>query len=108
MNKNEFLKMMFEDIATESEPEKTLYTDVIECMDIALLQTPITFDVPSDKTVKGAFEIMKKIAKERQKNGIVCIGPFETVKILAEYLGTKYECASMRYSSTPVNIEDFI
>ncbi len=108
MNKNEFLKMMFEDIATESEPKKSLYTDVIECMDIALSQTPITFDVPSDKTVKGAFELIEKTAKERQKNGTACVGPFEAAEILAEYLGTTYERASKRYSSTPVNIEDFI
>ncbi len=108
MKKDEFLKMMFDDIATETEPQKSLYTDVIECMDIALSQTPAAFDVPADKTVKGAFELIEKRGKERQKNGIACVGPFEAAEIIAEYLGAKYVCASKRFGRTTVNIEDFI
>lgn len=109
MRKDEFLKMMIEDIATESEPQKSLYMDVIECMDIALFQSPADFDVPHDKTVKGAFELIRQRGKERQNNGMACVGPFEAAEIVAEYLGTKYERASTRYAAKKtVNIEDFI
>lgn len=108
MRKDEFLKMMVEDVETQSEPKKSLYMDVIECMDIALSQSPDSFDVSSDKTVSGAFELIEKRGKERQKNGTACVGPFEAVEIIAEYLGAKYERASKRYSQVKVNIEDFI
>lgn len=108
MRKDEFLKMMYEDIATESEPKKSLYTDVIDCMDIALSQSPSDYDVPYDKTVKGAFELIQKLGKERQKNGIGCVGPFEAAEIIAEYLGTKYERVSKRFGKPTVRIEDFI
>lgn len=108
MRKDEFLKMMVEDVETQSELKKSLYMDVIECMDIALSQSPDSFDVPSDKTVSGAFELIEKRGKERQKNGIACVGPFEAAEIIAEYFGAKYERASKRYGQAKVNIEDFI
>ncbi len=110
MNKTEFLKMMVEDNATEKEPKKSLYADVIEIMDIALSQSPTTFDVPQDKTVKGAFELIEKRGKEKQKDGVVCVGPFEAAEIVAEYLGAKYERATKRYAvkTNTVRIEDFI
>ena len=108
MRKDEFMKMMFEDLETESEPKKTLLSDVLECMDIALSQTPDTFDVAPDKTLSGAFALIEKRGKERQKSGTACVGPFEAAEIIAEYLGTKYERASKRYSRATVKLEDFI
>lgn len=109
MRKDEFLQMMWQDIETESEPQKSLYADVIECMDLALSQSPDTFEVASDKTVKDAFALIEKRAKERQKNGMACVGPFESAEILAEYLGTKYERASKRLAKKKkVSLGDFI
>lgn len=111
MNKTEFLKMMWQDIETEKEPLKALYANVIDCMDIALSQTPETYDIPSDRTVAGAFELIEKRARERQKSGKACVGPFEAASIIAEYLGTKYERASQRLTAKPsvkVNLDDFI
>ncbi len=110
MKKEEFIKMMCEDNETESEPMKSIYADVIECMDIALSQSPDTFEVPEDRTVKGAYELIEKRGKERRKNGTACVGPFEAAEIIAEYLGTKYVRASRRFASpkAKVNLEDFI
>ncbi len=110
MRKDEFLKMMIEDIQTESEPKKSLYMDVIDCMDIALSQCSADFDVPHDKTVKGAFELIERRGKERQKQGVACVGPFEAAEIIAEYLGAKYERVSKRYITPKktVKLEDFI
>lgn len=110
MRKDEFLKMMFEDNETESEPKKTLYADVLDCMDIALSQTARDYDVPEGKTLQGAFALIEKRAKEKQKSGTACVGPFEAAEIIAEYLGTKYERASRRFSAPKptVRIEDFI
>ena len=108
MRKDDFLKMMYEDIATEKEPQKSLYMDVIECMDIALSQSPASFDVPADKTVKGAFELIQKRGNEKRQGEAACVGPFEAAKIIAEYLGTKYVRASKRLAMSTVKIEDFI
>ena len=109
MRKDDFLQMMWQDIETESEPTKTLYADVIECMDLALSQSPDTFEIAGDKTVKGAFELIQKRGKERQKNGMACVGPFEAAELIADYLGTKYERASKRLAKKKkVSLEDFI
>lgn len=110
MLKDEFIKMMVEDNQTESEPKKSLYMDVIECMDLALSQSPADFDVPADKTLKGAFALIEKRGRERRKNGVACVGPFEAAEIIAEYLGTKFERASKRYAAPKktVKLEDFI
>lgn len=107
MKKSEFLQMMWSDNETEQEPKKTIYTDVIECMDIALSQTPDTFDIPGDKTTAGAFALIEKRAKEKKAN---CVGPFESAEIIAEYLGTKYVRPSKRLAAqaSPVNIDDFM
>lgn len=109
MRKDDFLQMMWQDNETESEPMKTLYADIIECMDIALSQSPDTLEIASEKTVKGAYELIEKRARERQKSGKACVGPFEAAEIIAEYLGTKYERASKRLAKKKkVSLEDFI
>lgn len=111
MKRDEFLQMMRQDIETEKEPYKRIYADVIDCMDIALSQTPDTFEIPENKTVKGAFECIEKRAKERKSGNMACVGPFEAAEIIAEYLGTKYERASKRFAPKPtatVNLDDFI
>lgn len=116
MRKDEFLRMMVQDNETESDPnKKALYADVIECMDIALSQSPATFDIPSDKTLKGAFELIEKRGRELKKMGSVlmgaytCVGPFEAAEIIAEYLGAKYERATKKYAKPPkVNLDDLL
>lgn len=111
MRKNEFLEMMWQDIETESEDKKALYADVIDCMDIALSQTADAFDIPSDKTVKGAFDAIEKAARAKKNGNVACVGPFEAASVIAEYLGTKYERASSRLSAKPqakVNLDDYI
>lgn len=108
MNKNEFLQMMWQDNETEQEPKKTLHADVIECMYLALSQSPDILEVPHDKTVAGAYALIEKRAKEKKAQ---CVGPFEAAEIIAEYLGTKYERPSKCLSSMPatkVNLDDFM
>lgn len=109
MNKNEFLKMMCQDIETEKEPQKTLYADVIDCMEIALSQVSDTFEVPADKTVKGAFEKIEEFAKKNRQGNVGCVGLYEAVEIIAKYLGVKYERVSKRFvpKSITLNLDDF-
>lgn len=107
MRKDEFLKMMWQDNETESEPKKTLYADVIECMDIALSQSPDTFEVPSDRTTADAYAAVEKYAREKK---LQSIGPFQSAELIAGYLGTKYERPSKRLEAVKakVNLEDFL
>lgn len=112
MKKQEFLQMMLQDNETEQEPKKTLFADVIDCMDIALSQTPDTFEISADKTLQGAWALIEKRGNEKRSgNNTPCVGPFEAAEIIAEYLGTKYERASKRLAVKPavsVNLDDFI
>lgn len=107
MKKDEFLRMMWQDNETEQEPKKTLYADVIECMDIALSQASDTHEVPSDRTAKGAYELIEKRGREKKAQ---CVGPFEAAELIAPYLGTTYERPSKRFASAKpkVNLEDFL
>ena len=110
MKRDEFIAMMWQDIETEKEPKKSLLSDVVDCMDIALSQSQSDFDVPADKTVQGAWELIEKRGREKKAK---CVGPFEAAEIIAEYLGTKYERASKRLAAKPaatvsVNLDDFI
>lgn len=107
MRKDEFLKMMWQDNETEQEPKKTLYADVIECMDMALSQAPDTHEVPADRTAKGAYELIEKHGREKKAQ---CVGPFEAAEILAPYLGTTYARPSKRFAAAKpkVNLEDFL
>ncbi len=109
MNKTEFLKMMRQDIETKKEPQKTIYADIIDCMEIALSQSSDAFEVEADKTVKGAFDKIEERAKKNKCGNVGCVGPYEAAGIIAEYLGAKYERASKRIApKTPaVNLEDF-
>lgn len=109
MKKQEFLCMMRQDNETEAEPNKTLYADVIECMDIALSQASDTFEVPADRTTKGAYELIEKRGRENKKGNVGCVGPFEAAEIIAEYLGAKYIRAPKKYGkASPVNLEDYL
>lgn len=106
MRKDEFLTMMWQDNETQQEPTKTLHADVIECMDIALSQTPDTFEIPADKTAAGAYALIEKRGRESKAR---CVGPFEAAEIIAEYLGTKYVRPSKRFAAAPtVNLDDFM
>lgn len=109
MKKDEFLRMMWQDNETEQEPKKTLYADVIECMDIALSQASDTHEVPSDRTAQGAYELIEKRGQEKRKEGAYCVGPFEAAEVIAPYLGTTYTRPSKRFAAKPkVNLEDFL
>lgn len=107
MKAQEFLQMMWQDNETEKDPQKTIYADVIECMYLALSQSPATFEVPANKTLKEAYGLIEKRAKEKKAQ---CVGPFEAAEILAEWMGTKYERPSKKLTATPatVNLDDFM
>ena len=108
MNKTEFIKMMVQDNETQSDKgKKALYADVIDCMEIALSQSPEAVEIDSAKNLKDAFAI---IQKEGQSAPGRCCGPFRAAELLAEYLGVKYVRASKKFAPEAAikNLEDFM
>lgn len=108
MKKQEFLKMMSEDIVTASN--KAVLADVIDCMELALSQTSDSAEIESNKTAKEAFEFIEEYAKEKKSN---CVGPWEAAeKVIAPYLGVKYTRLSTRLAVAPdalgVNLDDLL
>lgn len=108
MRKQDFLKMLVQDNETEDVKVKALYSDVIECIDIALSQMPDDFEIDNNKNTKDAFKEIENFAK---KNNRRAVGPFESAEILAKYLGATYVRATQKYASAPqtmVSLEDFL
>lgn len=108
MRKDEFLKMMVQDNTTEPDINKqALYADVIECMDIALSQSPADTDIADDKTVDGAYKVVEEFARKNKRNAV---GPFESAELIACYLGVKYERATKKYAKqqTTINLDDLL
>jgi hypothetical protein len=108
MNKPEFLKMMCQDNETEANAaKKAQFADVIDCMELALSQSPDSVDIDGDKNLKDAFTLIEKDAR---KSAGYCCGPFRAAEILAEYLGVKYCRASKKFggAALAVALEDFL
>lgn len=108
MNKDDFLKMMVQDNETQPDKIKKIqFAEVIDCMDIALSQSPNTVDIASDKNLKDAFAL---IVADARKSGGNCCGPFRAAEVLAKYLGVKYTRATKKFASpgATVNLEDYL
>lgn len=108
MKKHEYIQLLITDNETSGD-KKAIYNDVIDCVDIALSQTPNDFDINSSIGLEALFTEIEKKAKENQKNNIGCVGPFEAAELIAKKLGTKYERITRKAACNNgiVNLEDF-
>lgn len=108
MKKHEYIQLLITDNETSGD-KKELFNDVIDCVDIALSQTSNDFEIDSSIGLEALFAEIKKKAKEKQKNNVGCVGPFEAAELIAKKLGTKYERITQKAASNNgiVNLEDF-
>lgn len=108
MKKHEYIQLLITDNETSGD-KKALFNDVIDCVDIALSQTPNDFEIDSSIGLEALFTEIEKKAKENQKNNIGCVGPFEAAELIAKKLGTKYERITRKAACNNgiVNLEDF-
>lgn len=108
MKKHEYIQLLITDNETSGD-KKAIYNDVIDCVDIALSQTPNDFDIDSSIGLEALFTEIEKKAKENQKNNIGCVGPFEAAELIAKKLGAKYERITRKAACNNgiVNLEDF-
>ena len=83
MKKNEFLKMMKQDIATEKE--KSTYEDIVALFDAVI---PSEYDInAAGKTPQDFYNKMYEYARKEQKNGYYCFSPDAAKALAVEYLG---------------------
>lgn len=94
MKKADFIKMLQQDIETQSEPKKSLYAQVIDCTVIALLDESADFEVDGTITCESLLELIKEMVK---KNGY-CVGPFEAARQISEHLKTENDGVSRIYN----------
>lgn len=87
MTKSKYIEMLIQDNETEKEPTKILYADVIDCADIALSQTPETFEIDASIGLKDLYAEIESAGK---KSAAHCVGPFEAAELIAKKLGTTY------------------
>lgn len=108
MKKNEYMEML---IAENRDPKtKKLYSDVIDCLDIALSQERDDFEI-IDSCI-GLSDLFKMIEEKAKADKTHCVGPFETAEMFAKKFGAKYVRASRRNVGNNdinlVNLEDFL
>ena len=111
MKKIEYIEMLIQENTDENK--KSLYDDVIDCVDIALSQEDENFEIVNTSLgLSQLFEMIEKTARNNKKN---CVGPFEAAEIFAKALGAKFVRASMRFTIKEQNnakkifdIEDLI
>lgn len=108
MRKQDYIQLLVTDNQTTGD-KQPLYNDVIDCVDIALSQTPSDYDIDSSIGLEELFKEIEQKAKENQKNNIGCVGPFEAAELIANKLGTKYERVTRKAAANNdiVNLEDF-
>lgn len=106
MKKNEYIEMLLQE---NNGKNKTLYADVIDCIDIALSQEPDSFEIEDTSLgLEGLFALIEEKAKTDKTN---CVGPFEAAEMFAAKFGAKYIRLSRRSCTSGadiVNLEDFL
>lgn len=87
MKRDEYLKMLLQDVEGEKEPEKELYEAVLECTAEAISQMLPDFEV--DAKI-GIDELWKAIQDNGREAKAKCVSPFRAAEIIAEKLGAHY------------------
>ena len=83
MKRDEYLKMLLQDVEGEKEPEKELYEAVLECTAEAISQMLPDFEV--DAKI-GIDELWKAIRDKGRESKAKCVSPFTAAEIIAENL----------------------
>lgn len=108
MKRREYIEMLMQDIVTETDENKRLYSDVIDCVDIALLGEDDDFEVDGNISVR---ELYKDIENKAWTEKLKCVGPFEVAEMFAKKFGASYKritAVIREENSRIINLEDFI
>lgn len=87
MKRDEYLKMLLQDVEGEKDKEKELHEAVLECTAEAVSQ--ISPDHELDAKI-GLPELWEEILKEGKASKAQCVSPFRAAEIIAAKLGVQY------------------
>lgn len=104
MKKSEYIELLLKDNETSGSKQK-LYSDVIDCCEIALSQTSDNFEIDSSIGLEKLFSVIEAAGRSSTNH---CVGPFEAAELIAKLLGTTYVRASRRKEQKIVNLDDFL
>lgn len=104
MKKDEYIDLLLKDNETSGSKQK-LYSDVIDCTEIALSQMPDNFEVDASIGLEKLYGVIESAGRNSANH---CVGPFEAAELIAKLLGTTYIRASRRKEKKMVNLEDFL
>ena len=104
MNKNEFLIMAEQDVATHAQ--RSVLLEVVGYFRDVLKSAPSTMDIDQAKTAEACFKEMRNCARNKSKDGCYYMPLDEKLEIAAKYLGVglPHDCAT----DTFVALEDFL
>lgn len=86
MKGTEAIDHIRDEMAASREP----YVGVIGEMMTTLLQAHPDTEIHGDKTLKGAFDVLREHAKKNQKGGYYAYAPEEAFRKVMEYYGLAY------------------
>ena len=105
MNKIEYIEFLINS-NLENTKNKKLYDDIIDCIDIALSQTSIDFEIDSSISLEELYKVIENVGKNSISKSV---GPFEAAELIAKKLGTKYTRSSRKQTTNKIiNLEDFL
>lgn len=111
MKGTEFIKMMREDIATVTLNKHDL-EQVVECMEAVVSMHPgCDIDCGGSekpKTPQGCYSFLKDYARIHKDADSYFMGPTESLKLVADYLGLKADDSQPAKVQRIVSLEDFI
>lgn len=108
MRKQEYIQLLITDNETSGE-RHAIFNDVIDCVDIALSQTPSDFEIDASIGLEKLFGAIEKAARKHAKNGCGSVGPFEAAELIAQMLGTQYQRITQKAAKNNgiIDLEEF-
>lgn len=101
MLKNDFIKMLNEDMVTNTNQNlKELNQIIIE----VLSNYPNDLDIDSSKNVSNCYKSMFEIAKKKAFNNRYAMGKEETIQVIKNY----FELPEIEKKADFINFDDFI
>ena len=100
MLKDEFLRMMRQDLVTS---EDKMLKAMLECFEEVLSTVGSNFEIDSTKTVQACYKSMYDYASKHREGVGYVFTPSEVKKFIMDYLGVKEDS-----SSNIIKLEDFV
>lgn len=99
MLKNEFIKMMQDDLQTSDKAE---YKELLCAVEEVLKDYPSSTEIDNEKTIEGCYKAMYDFASKNRKGSSYLFGAAQTKDFIINYFGLK------ETSPASVDLFDFL